>query len=50
MRSLTRDVSEIAKQHGGGGHKRAAGYVIPQSKLVCGEDGCWRVEKVGETR
>jgi phosphoesterase RecJ-like protein len=45
MRSLTRDVAEIAKQHGGGGHKRAAGYVIASSKLVCGADGCWRVEK-----
>src|SRR3990167_9231802 len=39
MRSLTRDVSEIAKQNGGGGHKRAAGYVILKSKLVCVEDG-----------
>ncbi|MCR4314107.1 MAG: DHH family phosphoesterase [Candidatus Uhrbacteria bacterium] len=50
MRSLTRDVSEIAKQNGGGGHKRAAGYMIPQSRLVCGEDGCWRVAKLEETR
>lgn len=50
MRSLTRDVSEIAKAHGGGGHKRAAGYTIPESKLVCGEDGCWRVEKLSQTR
>ncbi|MBI4435243.1 DHH family phosphoesterase [Candidatus Uhrbacteria bacterium] len=50
MRSLTRDVAEIAKTHGGGGHKRAAGYVIPQSRLVCGEDGCWRVVTASETR
>lgn len=50
MRSLTRDVSEIAKAQGGGGHKRAAGYVIPESKLVCGADGCWRVEKLSQTR
>ncbi len=50
MRSLTRDVSQIAKEHGGGGHKRAAGYVIPQAKLVCGEDGCWRVETQEKTR
>lgn len=46
MRSFTRDVSEIAKAHGGGGHKRAAGYTIPESRIVCGEDGCWRVEKL----
>jgi bifunctional oligoribonuclease and PAP phosphatase NrnA len=43
MRSLTRDVSQVAKQYGGGGHKRAAGYVIPKSTLLCAEDGCWRV-------
>ncbi|MEK7620384.1 MAG: DHH family phosphoesterase [Patescibacteria group bacterium] len=50
MRSLTRDVSEIAKAQGGGGHKRAAGYIIPESRLMCGEDGCWRVEKLVQTR
>lgn len=26
MRSLTRDVSEVAKKYGGGGHKKAAGF------------------------
>lgn len=50
MRSFTRDVAEIAKAHGGGGHKRAAGYVIPQSRLVCTQDGCWRVEKISYMR
>ncbi len=45
MRSLTQDVGAIAKAHGGGGHVRAAGYTIPQAALVCGESGCWRVEK-----
>ena len=49
MRSLTRDVAQIAKEHGGGGHTRAAGYVIPKSRLVCGEDGCWKVEKASQT-
>ncbi len=49
MRSMTRDVAQIAKEHGGGGHKRAAGYLIPESKLVCGQDGCWRVEKTTQT-
>jgi phosphoesterase RecJ-like protein len=28
LRSLTRDVSEIAKTHGGGGHKKAAGFSV----------------------
>ena len=50
MRSLTRDVSEIAKAQGGGGHKRAAGYIIPESSLMCGEEGCWRGEKLVQTR
>lgn len=50
MRSLTRDVAQIAQQHGGGGHKRAAGYMIPNAKLICGSDGCWKVEKAAETR
>lgn len=45
MRSLTQDVAVIAKGLGGGGHARAAGYMIPASVLVCGENGCWRVEK-----
>lgn len=29
MRSHTRDVSEVAKTYGGGGHKKAAGFTIP---------------------
>jgi phosphoesterase RecJ-like protein len=45
MRSLTRDVSVIAKSNGGGGHARAAGYKIFDATLVCDEWGCWRVEK-----
>ena len=28
----TMDVSEIAKQYGGGGHRKAAGFVLPKSK------------------
>ncbi len=45
MRSLTQDVGAMAKAHGGGGHMRAAGYTIPRSRLICGRDECWRVEK-----
>lgn len=45
MRSQTRDVSAIAKAHGGGGHERAAGYTVKNARLVCGQDGCWKVEK-----
>ncbi|HVM90965.1 MAG TPA: DHH family phosphoesterase [Verrucomicrobiae bacterium] len=29
MRSHTRDVSEVAKKFGGGGHKKAAGFTLP---------------------
>ena len=28
----TMDVSEIAKSFGGGGHRKAAGFVLPKSK------------------
>ncbi|NQV90787.1 DHH family phosphoesterase [Candidatus Uhrbacteria bacterium] len=43
MRSLTQDVSQVAKAHGGGGHIRAAGYVIMNATLVCDARGCWGV-------
>ncbi|MBI5369814.1 DHH family phosphoesterase [Candidatus Uhrbacteria bacterium] len=45
MRSSVRDVSAVARENGGGGHERAAGYTIENAKLVCGDNGCWRVEK-----
>ncbi len=43
MRSLTRDVSEIATRYKGGGHKRAAGYTIEGANLHCDETGKWCV-------
>lgn len=49
LRSLTRDVAEIAKRNGGGGHRCAAGYAISNAKLICDEDGCWQVEKLSQT-
>ena len=45
MRSSTRDVSAIARANGGGGHEKAAGYTIKNAMLLCGENGCWRVER-----
>jgi phosphoesterase RecJ-like protein len=45
MRSSVRDVSTIAREQGGGGHKNAAGYLVRGARLICGQDGCWRVEK-----
>ncbi len=45
MRAQNRDVGKIAKTFGGGGHKKAAGFTVPKSKLVCDEKGQWRVEK-----
>lgn len=33
LRSKNIDVSEIAKQCGGGGHKNAAGFILPQGSL-----------------
>ena len=49
MRSLTQDVSVIAKQNGGGGHQRAAGYVILDARLICNQKGVWGVEEANKT-
>jgi bifunctional oligoribonuclease and PAP phosphatase NrnA len=48
MRSLDRDVANIAKAFGGGGHKRAAGFTLENARLVerCGH---WKVEKVSHS-
>lgn len=48
MRSSSRDVSAIAKMHGGGGHEKAAGYSIPNAHLFEGENGVWKVEKMSQ--
>lgn len=45
MRSSSKDVSAIAKTHGGGGHEKAAGYTIAQARLVCRDGKVWKVEK-----
>jgi phosphoesterase RecJ-like protein len=46
MRSRGRDVAKLAEQKfGGGGHKLAAGFKIPNSRLV-EKDGRWVVEKI----
>lgn len=46
LRSRGRDVAKIAEQkYGGGGHKLAAGFKIPNAKLV-EKDGRWVVEKI----
>lgn len=45
MRSASRDVSLVAKANGGGGHAKAAGYTVKDSRLVCTENECWRIEK-----
>jgi bifunctional oligoribonuclease and PAP phosphatase NrnA len=44
MRSLTEDVSLIAKENGGGGHKRAAGYTIKNADLVSDKSNVWKVK------
>lgn len=44
MRSLTQDVGAVAKANGGGGHKRAAGYLIENARLQADNDGLWKVE------
>ncbi len=45
MRSRGRDVAKLAEEkYGGGGHKLAAGFKIPNAKLV-EREGKWLVEK-----
>ncbi len=44
LRSSLPDVSAFAKAFGGGGHKKAAGFTIPNARLVCERTGEWRVE------
>ena len=40
MRSSEHDVASVAKAFGGGGHKKAAGFVHPKGSLMCDESGC----------
>ncbi|HBR80682.1 TPA: hypothetical protein DEA21_03520 [Candidatus Uhrbacteria bacterium] len=44
LRTDSGDVASIARARGGGGHAKAAGFSVPNSRLVCAADGCWRVE------
>lgn len=44
MRTSSQNVAAIAAAFGGGGHVKAAGFSIPNSQLICGNDGYWRVE------
>lgn len=44
MRTSKHNVAAIAKAFGGGGHVKAAGFSVPNARLVCSENGCWRVE------
>ncbi|MCH8049663.1 DHH family phosphoesterase [Patescibacteria group bacterium] len=44
LRSRKRNVQEIAERFGGGGHKKAAGFKIPDARLE-EKDGKWFVRK-----
>ena len=48
MRTLDGDVAAIAKRHGGGGHVKAAGFSVEQSRLEEGPFG-WRVTRADGT-
>jgi phosphoesterase RecJ-like protein len=39
MRTISRDVSRLARNMGGGGHMKAAGFTIPNSKITILKDG-----------
>jgi len=44
LRSSVQDVGEMARKIGGGGHKQAAGFKVPDARLV-EKDGVWEIEK-----
>ncbi|MEK7084815.1 MAG: DHHA1 domain-containing protein, partial [Patescibacteria group bacterium] len=45
-RARTKNVAEIAeKLYGGGGHKFAAGFKVPNAKMEKTQDGTWRVAR-----
>lgn len=46
LRTRSGDVAAIARARGGGGHTKAAGFTVKNARLVCGPDGCWRVEEM----
>jgi phosphoesterase RecJ-like protein len=48
LRTRNGDVAAISRARGGGGHAKAAGFTIKNSRLVCGHDSCWRVEEMVE--
>lgn len=39
------DVSKIAKEYGGGGHKKAAGFEV-LGKIIQDKNGVWKIEKI----
>jgi phosphoesterase RecJ-like protein len=45
MRTTSRNVAGVASTFGGGGHRKAAGFTVPHSRLVCDASGCWHVEE-----
>jgi len=47
MRSLSKDVSAVAKAMGGGGHRLAAGFTLKPGEMTCDPAGCRTlVEKI----
>lgn len=47
IRSRGRDVAALAEKHfGGGGHKLAAGFKVPNAKLTKKPDNTWEIVKV----
>ena len=46
LRSRERDVAALAGKYGGGGHIKAAGFVVESATLV-DQDGVWKIRKAG---
>ena len=44
LRTHNGDVAAIARANGGGGHTKAAGFTVPNTRLIPSDNGAWKLE------